>query len=633
MVINAGKYTNAGIQGLTLDPDLSVWEWAENYRILSSKGSAEPGLWRNDRTPYLKEIMQCLSANDPSEYVVFVSGTQLGKTECILNWMGEIIHLMPGPAAIVQSTLSSGEIFSKQRLQPMIDNTPELFERVAKSREREAGNTIMMKEFPGGSINILTGNSEDTLRSKPFRFLGLDEADMYPLWTVSKAIERTETFSNRKIFLCSSPKKLESSIIWAEYLLSDQRKFFIPCPHCSGMQVIEWENIKFEYNKDSHKIAGDVMLACVHCGVLISDSKKAGMLQAGEWRPTNPNGKHPGFHLPQFYSLLGHSKWRSAVRKHLKIVQMKKNGNMQYIAERETWTNDVCAQPWEDKEGPNTNWEELFNRREDYKVEPLNENIILLTCGVDIQDDRIECQVLGFSLNYETYVVEYKVFYGKLSDIEIWAHLDDFLIKTYTHSCGKQMRILCTAIDTGGHYPNKVYEFCKTRYIPKIRYVFAIKGASSYNQPVIKSPTKIQGAYLFSVGTDTAKDHINECLKAKLPGPGYIHFPLRLPEAYFHQLCAETKVSEWFKGKLRKVWRNKSHARNEALDTFVYGIAAVNLVQFWLYPKFTVTDMFEEITKKENLSLQVGKNKVSKTVTQQSIKKKRRQISKGLEII
>jgi phage terminase large subunit GpA-like protein len=199
------------------------------------------------------------------------------------------------------------------------------------------------------------------------------------------------------------------------------------------------------------------------------------------------------------------------------------------------------------------------------------------------------------------------------------------------------MRILSTAIDTGGHYANKVYEFCKTRYIPKVRHVFAIKGSSSYNQPVIKSPTKYQGAYLFSVVTDTAKDHIHECLKTKLPGPGYVHFPLRLPDAYFQQLCAETKVSELFKGKLRKVWRNRSHARNEAFDTFVYGIAALNLVQFWNYPKHSVEDMFVEISKKENLSLQSHENLVSTTakatVQNPPVRKKRRQISKGLGII
>ncbi len=630
-----GIFTRAALRGLTLDPDLLVYEWAEKYRVLSSKGSAEPGPWRNERTPYLKEIMQCLSANDPSEYIVFVSGTQLGKTECILNWTGEVIHLMPGPMAIVQSTLKSGEIFSKQRLQPMIDCTPELYERVAKSREREAGNTIEMKEFSGGSINILTANSEDTLRQKPIRFLALDEVDMYPGWTISKAIERTETFSNRKIFLCSSPKKLEDSLIWAEYLMSDQRKFFLPCPDCGQFQVLTWKNLKFEYDRKTFKLKGEVLLACEHCGSLISENKKTEMLQRGEWRAQNPNGKYPGFHLPQFYSLLGHSKWRSAVRKHLKILQKKEKSNPTYIQDRETWTNDVLAEPWEETVAPTTSWEVLFNKREDYKVEPLNEKIILLTAGVDIQDDRIEVQIVGHGLDYETFVVEYRTFHGKLSELEIWSHLDEFLLKLYRHPCGQLMRIMSTAIDTGGHYPAKVYEFTKTRFIPKVRYVFSIKGASSYNQPIVSAPSKKQGAYLFVVGTDTAKDHLNECLKTELPGAGYVHFPLTMPESYFHQLCSESKVTEWFKGKRRKVWKNTSRARNEALDTFVYSIVALNILQYWLAPNKTVTQMIEDISKKENITLQTDKNVVKDTINKVSEQKKRprrRQISKGVTV-
>jgi phage terminase large subunit GpA-like protein len=638
VALKKGIFTQSALRGLTLDPDLQVHEWAEQFRILSSKGSAEPGRWRNERTPYLKEIMGCLSSNDPSEYIVFVSGTQLGKTECILNWAGEVIHLMPGPMAVVQSTLGSGEIFSKQRLQPMIDCTPVLYNRVAKSREREAGNTTMMKEFPGGSVNILTANSEDTLRSKPIRFLALDEVDMYPGWTVSKAIERTETFSNRKIFLCSSPKKLVDSIIWAEWLMSDQREYFIPCPECNHYQTIKWKNIKFEYDVKTSKIKGEVLLACenVGCGTLISENKKLEMLQEGKWISQNTDGKYPGFRLPQFYSVLGSSKWRSAVNKHLKILQKKKKGNPTYIEDRETWTNDVCAEPWEEAMSPTMNWEKLFNRREAYKLEPLNEKIILLVCGVDIQDDRIEAQVLGIGLDHETYVVEYKIFHGKLSDLEIWSHLDEFLLKSYRHTCGPRMRIMGVAVDTGGHYAAKVYEFTKTRYTPKQRYVFAIKGASSYNGPIIKAPSKQQGAYLFVCGTDTAKDHLSECLKIETPGPGYVHFSLNSPESYFQQLCSERKVTEWFKGKRRQVWKNTSRARNEALDTFVYAIVALNILQYWLYPNATVTQMVEEISRKENITLQVPLDNVKQDKNQQqpqqAQRRRRRVISKGVRV-
>lgn len=635
------RYRTGKEEGLQLDPDLPVDKWAEKYRFMTSKGSAEPGRWRNERTPYLQEIMQCLSATHPCDYVVFVAGTQLGKTEIGLNWAGEIIHLMPGPMLIVQSTLSSAEIFSKQRLQPMIDETPVLYNRVSKSRERDAGNTLWMKEFNGGSINITTGGSEDSLRSKPVRFLMLDEVDMYQGWTIPKAVERTETFSNRKIFLASSPKKKDSSLIMPEFQLSDQRLYFLPCPHCGHFQILEWKNIKFKH--EEYKIVGEVEYACCKCGALIAEHHKAQMLLDGRWIPQNKEkGQYPGFHLPQFYSVLGKSKWRSAVTKFLKFQELKKRGNVSYIVLQETWTNDVLAQTWERPVGESAKWETLFARREDFEVEPVNERVLVICAGLDVQDDRIEVQVLGFGLDYETFVIEYKSFYGKLSDLEIWAHVDEFLLKDYMHPCGQRLRIMGAAIDTGGHYPLKVYEFVKSRYVPGERYVFGIKGASVYNQPIVKAPGKNQGIYLFSIGTDTAKNHIHACFKTTKPGASYVHFPLSLPEGYFKQLCVEKLVTEWHKGKRREVWKNTSRARNEAMDTFVYGIAALNILQYWLYPNKSVTEMLEiiasdpmflknkkEITRQEASNVIREGDKVQNVVPK---KTKRRVRSKGVTI-
>ena len=632
---------NAGMKaGLQLDPDLTVDEWASQYRMMTSKGSAEPGLWRNERTPYLQEIMQCLSANHSCDYVVFVAGTQVGKTEVLLNWSGEIIHLMPGPMLIVTSTLSSGEIFSKQRLQPMIDETPVLFERVSKSRERDSGNTLWMKEFGGGSINITTGNSEDSLRSKPVRFMGLDEVDMYKGWTVSKAIERTETFSNRKIFLCSSPKKKESSIITAEYELSDQRKFFVPCPHCGSEQVLEFggKNADFglKFKHEEYKLVGEVEYLCKFCKCMIAEHYKPKMINAGRWVAQNDvNGQYPGFHLNQLYSILGKSKWRSAARKFLKFSDLKKRDNVTYIDLQETFTNDVLALAWEKEVGKAQKWETLFNRREDYKIEPLDEKILCLTAGVDVQDDRLEVQVLGHALDFETFVVEVKSFYGKLSSLELWSHLDEFLLKPYTHKCGKQLRIMCTAIDTGGHDTQRVYDFVKSRYIPEKRYVFGIKGASIYNQPIVQQPSKNKGINLFSIGTDTAKTHIHRCLNVVNAGASYVHFPLSLPEPYFKQLCAEKLVTEWNKGKRREVWKNTSHARNEALDTFVYAFAALHIMQYWLHPNKTVTEMLQLFALNQDFSRQNAPNMVSDGKKVQDIvhkRQKRGQISKGVTV-
>ena len=222
-------------RGLAPDPILTVDAWADRYRMLSSVTSSEPGRWMTSRTPYLREVMHALSPVSRAERVVVMAGAQLGKTEAGLNWLGFVIHQAPGPMLLVQPTLEAVKRVSKQRIDALIEATPELAERVQDPRSRDSGNTLLMKEFPGGVLIMTGANSGVGLRSMPVRYLFLDEVDAYPGDAggegdpVMLAIERTVTFPRRKIYLCSTPTIKGASRIEAAYRESDQRVYEVPC--------------------------------------------------------------------------------------------------------------------------------------------------------------------------------------------------------------------------------------------------------------------------------------------------------------------------------------------------------------------------------------------------------------------
>ena len=291
-------------QSLAPEPLLSVSAWADTYRFLSSTASAEPGPWRTRRTPYLAEIMDCLSPSHPAERVVVMSGAQIGKTECGNNWIGYVIHRAPGPMLMVQPTVEVAKRVSKQRLAPMIEATSVLRERVAESRSRDSGNTVQVKEFEGGVLIITGANSSAGLRSMPIRFLFMDEVDEYPGDVdgqgdpVAIAEKRTTTFSRRKILLTSTPTLKGLSRIEREYLESDQRRYYLSCPKCGHLDYLTWRELghhRIEWQEGSPETAH---MVCGGCGERVEERHKTDMLLGGEWRPTaTSDSRTAGFHL------------------------------------------------------------------------------------------------------------------------------------------------------------------------------------------------------------------------------------------------------------------------------------------------------------------------------------------------
>ena len=306
----AQEIERAWRDGLTPDPLLTVSEWSDRHRMLSSKASAEPGRWRTSRTPYLKAIMDCLSPTSPVERVVFMKAAQLGATEMGSNWIGYVIHHAPGPMMAVWPTVEMAKRNSKQRIDPLIEESSALAELIAPARSRDSGNTILAKEFRGGVLVMTGANSAVGLRSMPVRYLFLDEVDGYPLDVegegdaISLAEARTRTFARRKIFIVSTPTISGASAIEREYEASDQRRYFVPCPHCNHPQWLRFEQLRWD--KGQPETAAYI---CESCDTAISEHHKTWMLERGEWR-SMALGKTAGFHLSSLYSPVGWRSWR-----------------------------------------------------------------------------------------------------------------------------------------------------------------------------------------------------------------------------------------------------------------------------------------------------------------------------------
>lgn len=611
---------------ITPDPLLLMSEWSDEYRRLSSKASAEPGHWRTVRTPYLKEIMDCLSPSSPITRVVFMKGTQLAGTECGLNFVGFISHLAPGPMLVVQPTVDMSKRMSVQRLAEMIEATPVLKNLFKPARERDSGNTILSKDFPGGVLILTGANSAVGLRSMPVRYLFLDEVDAYPADVdgegdpVSLAEKRTTTFSTRrKIYVCSTPTIRGFSRIEREYESSDQRKYYVPCPHCKELQVLQWSNIKFKHD-DKYNLLGEVVYECKSCKASIEEYHKTWMLENGKWIAKEISDV-AGFHLSSLYSPIGWKSWKDIV---LEFLKVKKTNDKTLL---KTWVNTILAETWEE-EAESISDNEIYNRRENYGVE-VPSGVILLTASADIQEDRIEILVNGWGLQEESWAIEHEVLYGDTANPDIYIHLDNFLVKTYTHAYGYQWRIVAATIDTG-YRTKQVYDFVRPRQ--QSRNIFAVKGANTHGMPIVTKPSinSIPGIHLYHIGVDAAKDLIYGRLrsekdkegKKRCEGPGYMHYPLSFDEDYFKQLTAEKVITKYKNGIPYRVYVKDPGRRNEALDLTVYNVAAL-----LIYLSRT-NQKLERIAE----SVQAKIIEIEKKIPAKQATQGRKVISKGIEI-
>lgn len=565
-------------------PDITMSEWADAYRYLSPESSAEPGRWHTYKTPYMREIMDAIS-DIKVQKVVFMSAAQLAKTEgAILNTIGFFMHYDPSPIMVMQPTIQMAETFSKDRLSPMLRDTPVLRDKV-NDKSRTSGNTILQKIFPGGHVTMVGANSPASLASRPMRILLADEIDRYPATAGNEgdplllAGKRLTTFWNKKEICVSTPTIKGLSRIEVEFEHSTQEEWNVPCPECGALQPLEWANIIFDKEN-----LDDVSCACTKCGVISSEYEWKEQFTKGKFIAKYPERKVRGFHLNALASLF--VEWREIAQKFITANDEKKKGNIELL---KVWTNTEMGQTWEES-GEQIEEKALSKRREKYNCE-VPEDVLVLTAGVDTQDDRFEIEVVGWGEGKESWGIRYAVIYGDLKLPNVWNELDTYLSQTFTRADGAKLKIICTCMDSGGHFTNQVYKFCKAR---TARRVFAIKGKGGaevpyYNKPTTNNPVKCP---LFTLGVDTGKSILLSRLKVELVdddgndvdhAPGYCHFPREkdrgYSEDYFKGLTSERQIMTYKRGKPVYEWRIKDyeHKRNEALDCRNYATAALEI--------------------------------------------------------
>jgi phage terminase large subunit GpA-like protein len=550
------------MQTLKPPPRLSVAEWADRERRLSSEASAAAGRWITSRAEYQRGIMDAIS--DPTlRDIVVVAGAQVGKTEMLLNVIGFHVHHDPAPILLVQPTLEMAQAFSKDRLAPMLRDTPALKHKVKDPRSRDANNTTTHKVFTGGHISLVGSNSAAGLASRPIRVVLCDEVDRYPSSAGSEgspillARKRSATFHNRKMVMVSTPTNKGASMIESQYQESDQRQFFVPCEDCGTVQTLKWAQVQWE--KDRPETA---FYSCEACGSVWDDPKRNRSVRKGEWVATGDFTGIAGFHINGLYS-----PWTvlsDAVRDFL--VAKKAPDTLR------VFVNTFLAETWEDQ--GETVGDIDFQSREDDWGEHIPDPIVVVTAGIDVQDDRLELEIVGWGRDEESWSLGYKTLYGDPSTPHLWNDLDNILKVAYTTESGRQLGIRAACIDSGGHYTQAVYNFVRPR---EGRRIFAIKGMGGEQRPLVSRPTKnnIGKIKLFAVGTFPIKELIFSRLRVQSEGAGYCHFPAGRSDEYYQQLANSEKiVTKYQKGFPRRDFV-KTRTRNEALDCRVYAYAAL----------------------------------------------------------
>ena len=493
-----------------------------------------------------------------------MSSSQIGKTEILNNIVGYHVAQDPSPILVVQPTLDMAQTWSKDRLAPMIRDTPSLAYLVKDPRARDSGNTTLHKVFAGGHITACGANSPSSLASRPIRVVLCDEVDRYPVSAgsegdpVSLAKKRAATFWNRKILMSSTPTNKGASRIEIAYEESDKRRYTVPCQHCKEDQFLEWSNVKWD--KDKPETARYV---CPLCGTEWDESERIRSIRQGKWVATEEFKGVAGFHLSALYS-----PWTPIVDGVRDFLEAKKQP-----ATLRVWINTYLGESWEE-EGDQVDDFSLSNRAEEWDAIP--NDVLLLTAGVDVQDDRLEAEVVGWGLDEESWSIAYKTFYGDPSAPHIWKDLDEFLAQTYEHESGEDMIVRATCVDSGGHNTQAVYKYVHPR---EGKRIFAIKGVGGEGKPIVGKPSKnnIGKIKLFPVGVDTVKLLLFSRFKIQEAGAGYCHFPVGREDEYFKQLTAEKIATRYHKGFARREFV-KTRTRNEALDVRVYAMAALSLL-------------------------------------------------------
>lgn len=559
------EWLMAALQVLKPPEKLTVSEWADRYRILDSKTSAEPGQWSTDRTPYLRGIMDAFT--DPRvEEIIFVKPTQVGGTECMNNMFGYVIAQDPSPVLIVYPTLELAEFASKNRLQPLMELSPVLDDKYLAEESK-----VLELQMHGMYAVISGANSPASLASRPIRFLFMDEVDKYPKNSGkeadprSLARERTKTFPyNKKIFQTSTPT-LKNGAIWQAYEKADVKlQYYVPCPHCGHFQTLRFKGgIKFDKELPPERIRQTAYYECEQCKGMIRDAHKPGMLRNGVWRGTDGSTRmatKTAFHLNALYSpwvRFGDVAYEFMVSKDDPETLMN-------------FVNSWLAEPWE-KTQVKLNSDKVLERSSGYDEGIVPDRTIFLTGGVDVQKDRFYYTIRAWGEK----VTSWNVRYGFC---ETWAEIEDVMNVPYLTKDGREYFVNLCGIDSGWN-PDDTYDFCAKNS----EWAVAVKGSSTeiptkYRLTRIDREEKgMYGIALYLVYGAYYKDLIANRIARKTDEPGGWYVHQECEREYAEQITSEHKVTIKRGGKEIDVWQLKtSGADNHYLDCEVYAAFAAD---------------------------------------------------------
>lgn len=563
-------------------PDLKVSDWADSYRKLSAESSAEPGNWRTSRAEYQREIMNAVNDAECQD-VAIKSSAQVGKTEILLNILGYYVDYDPTSIMVVHPTIVMGEDFSKDRLAPMIRDTPVLREKIKDPKSRDSSNTILHKKFPGGTLTIAGSNSPASLASRPIQVLLCDEIDRYPASAGSEgnplrlAEKRTNTFWNRKRVKVSTPTLEGSSQIDIEFQKGSEEEYCVRCPSCGTYQPYDFKRLEFR----------SLRMECKNCSEKLSEQ---------EWKeqPHRWIAKHPerrrfrSFHLNEMVSPW--KSWEEILEDYR--AAKKENKETGSVEALKVFYNTSLGEVWREL-GEGADDEELANRREIYMAD-IPDGVVVVTAGVDVQDDRLEVERVGWNRKYQSWGLYRDIIFEDPSKEQTWEHLEELLDAELHFEDGTELNVAATCVDTGGHYTNNVYKFIK-KMRAKGKRIYGVKGyAGVPGIPLIYKKTKVEikntrgkpisSTEIFILGVDAGKEDIIARLNVKKPEDGgYCHFPSNKDrgynERYFKGLTAEEKVTTTVRGKIKTIWKKKSGVPNEPLDMRNYAYAALEILK------------------------------------------------------
>lgn len=586
-------------KALTPKERVTVSQWADTKRKVSTKTSPEAGQWRTDRNPPLREPMDCFSRDSLVREVWLQWPIQFGKSEVALNVLAEAMCNQPGPLMVCLPGEVSMNKWIAQKLNPLLDETPAVQETLTSVASRDAANTRTFKDFAGGQLYLEHAGSPSRLKSTSCRLLIVDEVDEFAAnllsgddpMTMLEGRTSAYTTTYKRLYI-SSPQLLSTSRIHEGFLKGDQRHFHVPCPHCGHRAPMEWDAL--HWSDQVHPEHGRrVWLTCGECGAEIDEHHKTAMILGGGWVAHNPHARAGvrSYRINCLYYAVGMGpSWAELVQ-----MWLDAQGDP---AKLKTFLNDRLAQPWADASARGHKPNLLAERAATYPLRMAPAGVLRVTAGVDTQDDRLALQIQGWGRAMASWTLDYVELPGDPNSDAVWIALTELLNRPIQHISGAQLSVLSTAIDAGGHRTEAVKNYVRRKLIRRPLCIF---GAVPNNAPVLskgkaqdvtwQNKTDKRGVHIYHVGTVAIKHLLYARLandadawaewQRTAPAEGeqdqrpplqlQCNFSDQLPDMYFPGL-----ISEVFNPSKNRFEKRRGGARNEPLDTWVYGHAATH---------------------------------------------------------